>query len=135
MATALPNTGQPNPSSSNNNNPTQHQNNHQHNPHQQPYSMPSVKPTNSIPFKYVHNFKYKYDHTISQIVHLPELANIYEKIIGLTPTHFEWKDDMKTLVVTILSNKEIIHTVEILDNLARSFALMTPLYFLKMIKN
>ena len=119
MATALPNTGQPNPPSSNMNIPNQHQNTHQPNPNPQPSSMPSVKTSNSIPFKYVHNFKYNYDHTKSQIVHLPELANTYEKIIGLTPTQFDWKDDMKTLVVTILNNKEIIHTVGILDNLAR----------------
>ena len=117
MATSLPIQLTNHPTTSTNNH-----NIHQHHPSSfSQHQNTSNTPTNSnstIPFKFVHNFKYNYNSSCNQIKHIPELANEYEKAIQITPVQFDLKDSGNTLVVTLLTTKEKVHDAKNLNTLA-----------------
>ena len=105
MATSNPNPNIPNPNSnpSPTINPSTSSNPNITNPNTHIQSTPSnnqfqnnTNNINSNPNNSRNPFKFK-------------LANAYEKTIGVTPAQFELKDYNKTLVVTLLTSKEIIH--------------------------
>ena len=104
-----------------------HNTNNNHNIHQEPSPSHSkhqnnpkilTKSNSSNPYKYVHNFKYHYDSSYNQITQIQELANEYEKAIQITPAQLELKDKGITLIVTLLTNKEIVHDATNLYTLA-----------------
>ena len=68
-------------------------------------------------FKFVHNFKYNYT-TACEISDLNHLANEYERCTHLTPTNFELNKEHNYINVTILSEKDTVHTCSILNDLA-----------------
>ena len=104
------------------NNTNSTHNNHQQPPpsHSKQQNNPNIpsKTNSSNPYKFVHNFKYQYDSSYNQINQIQELANEYEKAIQITPAQFELKDKGNTLIVTLLTNKDIVHDASNLSTLA-----------------
>ena len=103
-----------------NNSINTHINHHQPPPsHSNNQINPNIPTKPSLnPYKFVHNFKYQYDSSYNQINQIQELANEYEKAIQITPAQFELKDNGKTIIVTLLTNKDFVHDASNLSTLA-----------------
>ena len=85
----------------------------------QPIITNQSNQTTNSPFQYMHTFRYSFDKNKikSSTDNIDLIAHRYDRIMGITPTQFDFVDNNSTCMVTILSSKETLHTPENLKHL------------------
>ena len=83
----------------------------------QPHSQPSISNQTPSPFQYMHSFRYGFNHEKCPYNNKDQIINKYGSIMKVFPTQFDFTDNNKTCLVTILSSKETLHDANNLNEL------------------